>query len=66
MAARKKRGAKKRARKAAKKRRPAKRRSRSAISSLLSSSERELKKLGRTTKKLVNKGIAKIRSLSYV
>ena len=66
--AKRKRGRRKPARRkaAARKRKTIRRPRTTAIKHFLNTSEREIRKLGRATKKLTNKAIAKIRSLKYV
>lgn len=60
--ARKKRGRRKTQRRKKTTRRPRT----TAIKHFLNTSEREIRKLGRATRKLANKTISKIRSLKYV
>lgn len=65
--AKRKRGRRKTARRnSARKKKSIRRPRTTAIKHFLNTSEREIRKLGRATKKLTNKAIAKIRSLKYV
>jgi hypothetical protein len=65
--AKRKRGRRKTARRnSARKKKSIRRPRTTAIKHFLNTSEREIRKLGKATKKLTNKAIAKIRSLKYV